>query len=245
MMRCSISSTVTSMDTNYHPPNNRPFSLRTMLMEWKTSIVQKRRNQFSKRKLINHMTMEDSNESSWLHWSTNIKCLTLIGNKLGKVLQWKYQRLMWTIMRWKLVRATYTFGKFPCCTVSMKLIQNFYIFSFMLNNERFENILNLFGCVDAKYTAHEVRGLCITVRLKKTIKGVKWPRLVQSPDKNRLIKCNDDFESSDEESGKNPVVNEMLPFHWNVSKFLSKLLSDSHPNLWNDCKVVVHIEISG
>lgn len=65
-------------------------------------------------------------------------------------------------------------------------------------NERFENILNLFGCVDAKFTSHEVRGLNIIVRMNKTLAGIHWPRLVQSPDKNQFIKYKMDQLDTDD-----------------------------------------------
>lgn len=76
-------------------------------------------------------------------------------------------------------------------------------YSFLKNSDRFENILNLFGCVDIKFTSHEIRGLNLVVRLKKTLAGVRWPRLVQSTDKNQFIKCDiDEREGSDDKTGE-------------------------------------------
>ncbi len=71
----------------------------------------------------------------------------------------------------------------------------------MLNNERYENILNLYGCVDAKYTSHDIRGLNIVVRVQKTFVGMHWPRLEQSPDRNLFIRCDVD-DDGDEDFGK-------------------------------------------
>lgn len=64
--------------------------------------------------------------------------------------------------------------------------------------------MNLFGCVEAKLTSHEVRGLDIVVRLKKTLATINWQRLVQSPDRNIFIKCKMDVceDSDDEGLGK-------------------------------------------
>lgn len=73
----------------------------------------------------------------------------------------------------------------------------------MIEHERYENILNLYGCIDVEYTSHEIRGLNIVVRLMKTIPDVSWPRLVRSPDKNRYLKYKlDRVEEDSESSGK-------------------------------------------
>lgn len=78
-----------------------------------------------------------------------------------------------------------------------------FVLSFIKDKERFEDILNLFGCVDVKFTSHEVRGLNIIIRLKKTLATLNWPRLVQSQDKNQFIKYKmDDREESDENLGE-------------------------------------------
>lgn len=68
--------------------------------------------------------------------------------------------------------------------------------SFTLDQERFANLLNLFGCVNAELTSHKLRGLNIVIRLAKTLKGISWPRLVQTKEKNRSIEYN--FEALNE-----------------------------------------------
>lgn len=73
----------------------------------------------------------------------------------------------------------------------------------MKNGERYEDVLNLFGCVEVAYTSHEARGLNIIIRLLKALPGLCWPQLVQSPDNNHFIKYEiDAMEENHESSGK-------------------------------------------
>lgn len=56
--------------------------------------------------------------------------------------------------------------------------------------------------MDAKYTSHEVRGLNIVIKLKKTLAAEKWPRLEKWPGKNHFVKCVDECDINDEKTGK-------------------------------------------
>lgn len=75
--------------------------------------------------------------------------------------------------------------------------------SFVVNDQRYENILNLFGCVDAKYTSHEVQGLKIVIRLMKTLAAEHWPRLEKWPGRNQFIKCVAECDDSDSDENGN------------------------------------------
>lgn len=44
-------------------------------------------------------------------------------------------------------------------------------------------MLRFFGCIDAEYTSHEVRGLNVIVRLKKTVEEYAWPQLTATNEK--------------------------------------------------------------
>ncbi len=64
------------------------------------------------------------------------------------------------------------------------------IYSFIHDQEQFEALLNLFGCVDGEYTSHEIRGLNIVIRLVKTLNGLTWPRLIRANEKTHFIQYN-------------------------------------------------------
>ncbi|KAG4068946.1 hypothetical protein HA402_005094 [Bradysia odoriphaga] len=83
---------------------------------------------------------------------------------------------------------------------SLKVGSRFVHFCFVSNGKRYENIVNLFGCVDAKYTSHEVRGLNIVIRLMKTLAAEQWLRLEKWPGRNQFIKCVDECYDSNEGS---------------------------------------------
>lgn len=69
-------------------------------------------------------------------------------------------------------------------------------------NNQIVAILNLFGCVEHHLVTHQLRGLNVAIRLKKSIE-LKWPRLLRAEDKcnhikydlNHAINDLEDFES--------------------------------------------------
>ncbi|KAJ6632966.1 putative ATP-dependent RNA helicase TDRD12, partial [Pseudolycoriella hygida] len=85
---------------------------------------------------------------------------------------------------------------------SLKVASRFVHLSFIKNNVRFEAVWNLNACVEPQFTRHEIRGLNIVVRLKKSLSAILWPRLVQSREKNQFITkkvdSNDDSDDVDE-----------------------------------------------
>lgn len=70
--------------------------------------------------------------------------------------------------------------------------------SFISNQEKFAAVCNLFGCIDAEYTFHGIRGLNVIIRLVKTLKNLSWPRLEKEKRKNNWLEYN--FEAECDES---------------------------------------------
>lgn len=70
-------------------------------------------------------------------------------------------------------------------------MKTFFIFSTDHNDEKIVAIINFFGCVDCEFTTHEIRGLNVVVRLRKSY-PVMWPRLQFTAEKCSWILQNID-----------------------------------------------------
>lgn len=49
-------------------------------------------------------------------------------------------------------------------------------------------IINFFGCIEPEQTSHEIRGLNVVVRLKKSITFVSWPHLMKFNERTQWLK---------------------------------------------------------
>ncbi|XP_037028322.1 putative ATP-dependent RNA helicase TDRD12 isoform X2 [Bradysia coprophila] len=98
-----------------------------------------------------------------------------------------------------------------CLSITSRMLK----VCFVQQQEKYATILNLFGCIEPKYTIHCIRGLYITVRLVKTLNKLLWPRLVQQREKDHFIaynfeadKCQDTQFVSEKTSAAMSQLNE-------------------------------------
>lgn len=64
-------------------------------------------------------------------------------------------------------------------------------------------VLNFFGCIDHKHTSHDVRGLNVVVRLRKSC-PIMWPRLLWTANKCNWVIQNTEKHNDEELLGDNP-----------------------------------------